>query len=181
MDVISKINGINFGVSTEFKSKYLTPIIQNLLLKSENEWDDYNEVYHCCKLIESLKSNADMNMDFHIMKKDEKYLGLILVSRGILDYKMFFKEPLQINEDDNQVLILNYFHISQEGRGNGEMWLGNVFQYYKSKHYKAIYLKSSHPKVFSMYNRLGVEIGEYTSSSDNKLFVRDGKIFKIML
>ena len=181
MKIINEINGISFCVSTEFKTKYLTPIIQNLLFKSENEWDDYNEVYHCCKLIERVKSNVDMNMDFHIMKIDEKYLGIALVSRGIIDYKMFFTEPIQINENDKEILIFNYFHISQEGRGNGEMWLNIIIQYYKSQHYNVIYLKSSHPKVFSMYNRLGKEIGEYTCSSDNKLFERKGKIFKIRL
>lgn len=182
MEIIGKINDINFGVSTEFKSKYLTPIIQNLLFKAENEWDDYNEVYHCCKLIKNVKSNENMNMDFHIMTKDEKYLGIALVSRGILDYKMFFKESILINEDYKDVLIFNYFHISQEARGNGERWFRDIIiQYYKSKHYKIIYLKSSHQKVFSMYSRLGTEIGEYTSSSDNKLFNRKGKIFKITL
>ncbi|ABR35383.1 MULTISPECIES: hypothetical protein [Clostridium] len=181
MKIISKTNGINFGVSSEFKSEYLAPIIQNLLFKAENEWDDYNEVYHCCKLIENVKSNENINMDFHIMKKDEKCLGVALVSSGILDYKTFFKEPIQINEEDKDILIFNYFHIAQEGRGNGEMWLKNIIQYYKSKHYKAIYLKSSHPKVFSMYNRLGIEVGEYSSYSDNNLFHRKGKIFKITL
>ncbi|NRZ12029.1 hypothetical protein [Clostridium beijerinckii] len=55
MKIISKTNGISFGVSSEFKSEYLAPIIQNLLFKAENEWDDYNEVYHCCKLIENVK------------------------------------------------------------------------------------------------------------------------------
>lgn len=181
MEIISKINGIDFGVSSEFKSEYLTPIIQNLLFKAENEWDDYNEVYHCCKLIESVKNNKNMNMDFHIMKKDGKCLGVALISSGIFDYKIFFKEPIQINEEDKDVLIFNYFHIAQEGRGNGEIWLKNIIKYYKSKYYKAIYLKSSHPKVFSMYNRLGIEVGEYSSYSDNKLFERKGKIFKIML
>lgn len=126
MEIISENNGINFGVSSEFKIEYLTPIIQNLLFKAENEWDDYNEVYHCCRLIESVKSNENMNMDFHIMKRDGKYLGLALVTSGILDYKMFFKESIHINEQDKEVLIFNYFHISQEGRGNGEMWLKNT-------------------------------------------------------
>lgn len=182
VEIIGKINDINLGVSTEFKSEYLEPIIQNLLFKAENEWDDYNEVYHCCKLIESVKSSENMNMDFHIMMKGEKRLGIALVSRGVFDYKMFFKEPIMINEDDKDVVIFNYFHISQEGRGNGERWLrDSIMQYYKSKHYKAIYLKSSHLKVFSMYSRLGIEVGEYTSSSDNELFKRKGKIFKIIL
>lgn len=181
MEIINKINGIIFGISSEFKGEYLAPIIQNLLFKAENEWDDYNEVYHCCKLIDNVKKNENMNMDFHIMKKDEKCIGVALVSSGILDYKTFFNESIQINEENNDILIFNYFHIAQEGRGNGEMWLKNIIQHYKSKNYKAIYLKSSHTKVFSMYNRLGLEVGEYSSCSDNNLFERKGKIFKIIL
>ena len=181
MEIISNINGVNLGISKGFKSEYLTPIIQNLLYKVENEWDDYNEVYHCCKLIEGVKSNKNMNMDFHIMKKDEKYLGIALITSGMIDYSLFFKELINIEEEDSKVLIFNYFHISKEGRGNGERWLKKIIQYYKEKNYKAIYLKSSHPKVFSMYNRSGKEIGEYSSKSDNNLFERKGKIFKISL
>lgn len=56
------------------------------------------------------------------------------------------------------------------------MWFKNIIKYYK-----AIYLKSSHPKVFSMYNRLGKEVGEYSSKSDNDLVEGKGKIFKIFL
>ncbi|WP_238917474.1 hypothetical protein [Clostridium sp. YIM B02555] len=55
MEIIYKINDIDFGISKEFKSEYLTPITLNLLSKVKNEWDDYNEVYHCCKLIEAVK------------------------------------------------------------------------------------------------------------------------------
>ena len=67
MEIIGRYNGVNFGISTEFKSEYLTPIIQNLLFKAENAWDDYDEIYHCCKLIESVKNNRNMTMDFHIL------------------------------------------------------------------------------------------------------------------
>lgn len=182
MEIIHKKNDIDFGIATEFNSKYLTPIINNLLFKAENEWDDYNEVYHCSSLIENVRKSKDMNMDFHIMRKDEKYLGIALVTKGTIDYKTFFKEPIPINEKNKDVLIFNYFHISEEGRGNGQIWFRDIIMpYYKSKHFKTIYVKSSHEKVFSMYNRLGEEIGEYTSSSDNQLFVRKGKVFRISL
>ena len=46
-------------------------LLQNLFYKVENQWDDYEEVYHCSKLIQEVKKNKNMNMDFHIMKKDE--------------------------------------------------------------------------------------------------------------
>ncbi len=121
-------------------------------------------------------------MDFHVMMRDDKYLGIALVSRGSIDYNIFFKEPILISENKNEILIFNYFHISQEGRGNGQNWFRDIIiPYYKSHIFKALYVKSSHPKVFFLYSRLGEEIGEYTSSSDNRLFERKGKIFKISL
>ena len=181
MEIINSANGICFEVSKEFQSQYLTPIIQNLLFKAENQWDDYDEVYHCSRLIQGVKKNKDMNMDFHIMKKDEKYFGIALITSGKIDYSLFFKEQIDIEEKDNEVLIFNYFHISKEGRGKGEAWFKNIIKYYNKKNYKAIYLKSSHPKVFSMYTRLGKQIGQYSSKSDNNLFERRGKIFKISL
>jgi hypothetical protein len=51
MKIISTINGIGFAVSTKFKSQYITLNIENLLFKAENELDDYNEVYSCCKCL----------------------------------------------------------------------------------------------------------------------------------
>lgn len=182
MEIINEVNGISFGISKEFKSEYLTPIIQNLLFKVENVWDDYNEVYHCCQLIESVKNDNKMNMDFHIMMKDEKCLGICLITSGTINYKLFFKDSIDMAEEDEEILIFNYFHISKEGRGNGERWFREVIiPYYKAKGFKAIYLKSSHEKVFSMYRRLGREIGEYTSISDNNIFERKGNIFKIII
>ncbi|MBM7609783.1 hypothetical protein JOD29_003059 [Lysinibacillus composti] len=183
MEIIHKRNEITFGVATEFNSKYLTPIIKNLLYKAENEWDDYNEVYHCTNLIEKVKKNKDMKMDFHVMLKDGEYVGIALVTSGIIDYKTFFNESITLNDENkNDVLIFNYFHISQEGRGNGQIWFRDVIiPYYQSEKYKTIYVKSSHEKVFTIYNRIGTEIGEYTSNSDNQLFVRKGKVFKIKI
>jgi len=181
--MLHRINDIYFGVATEFDSKYLTPLIQNLQYKVENEWDDYNEVYHCCNLMEKVRKNTDMHMDYHVMVKDENYVGIALVTRGQIEYDTFFKEPLPILENNtNNVLILNYFHISIEGRGNGQRWLKEIIMpYYQSRNYKTIYVKSSHQKVFSLYSRLGEVIGEYSSSSDNQLFERTGKIFKVTL
>ena len=121
-------------------------------------------------------------MDFHVMMQGEKNLGIALVNKGIIDYKIFFQDLTPINENNKDVLIFNYFHISQEGRGLGQIWFRDIIMpYYKDKNFKTIYVKSSHTKVFSLYSRLGIEIGEYTNSSDNQLFMRKGKIFKIML
>jgi hypothetical protein len=182
LKILSKFNDNEFSISSEFNSNYLIPIIKNLLFKAKNEWDDYDEVYHCCRLIEEVKTKKDMNMEFHIMKKEGEHLGIALANTGLLDLNVFFKEPIQIEEDIQDILILNYFHICEDGRGNGEKWLRDVIMpYYRTKRYRAIYMKSSHPRAFSMYTRLGYEIGGYISYSDNTLFKREGKVFKIPL
>ncbi|MBP1970250.1 hypothetical protein J2Z83_002368 [Virgibacillus natechei] len=182
MEIIGTNNDINFAVTNQFDSKYLNPIILNLLYKANNDWDDYNELYHCCQLIENINRNNNMEVDYHVMIKDKNYIGIALVSRGSIDFNSFFKQPILVSENTNEILIFNYFHICQEGRGNGERWLKEIIMpYYNFKKYKAIYLKSSHPKSFSLYSRLGVEIGSYENNSDNHLMSRKGKIFKIPL
>lgn len=78
------------------------------------------------------------------------------------------------------MVIFNYFHIASEGRGNGSFWLKEVIlKYYQGKGMKKAYVKSSHPKVFPLYQRLGSQIGSYTSFSDNQLFERQGKVFEL--
>lgn len=175
-------NGLDFCVSDEFKSEYLAPIILNVLEKAENCWDDYNEAYRSCQLVENVKKDKNMHMDFHFIKKSGKCLGVVFFTSGKLNRALFFSKPIAIEEDIREILILNSFHISPEGRGNGERWLLNIIMpYYKTLGFKAIYLKSSHPKAFPFYNRLGQEIGEYTAYSDNNLFERRGKVFKIAI
>ena len=181
MEILSERNGFVFGVTRQFQSAYLLPVLCNLRQKIEEAWDDYNELYHCCRLIERVKRDPDMRMDFHVMQKEGETVGLALVTSGKLDEALFFQEPLRMAEAPTEILFFNYFHIAPLGRGNGERWLKDILRYYQEKQFKAMYVKSSHPRVFSLYRRLGEEIGAYTAYSDNRLFTRQGKIFKIIL
>ena len=122
-----------------------------------------------------------MKVDFHTLTKNDNYIGIALVTYGNIDFNIFFNTPLNIEEKENEILIFNYFHISSDARGNGSLWIKEIINYYKNKKFKSIYLKSSHEKVFSLYNRLGIEIGQYNNWSDNHLFLRQGKIFKISI
>ena len=178
--LLCKENELEFWVTDTFSGKMLTPIIKNVLDKAENAWDDYDEVYHCCHLIESVKRDPKMTMDFHYISRGQSIVGVGLVTHGLIDVPLFFPDTVQFSEPIERMLIFNYFHIAPEGRGNGERWLRDIIlPYYYGKGFEALYVKSSHPKVFSLYERLGRQIGEYSGQSDNGLLMRPGRIFRI--
>lgn len=174
--------GFNYSVTDTFESDMLVPITRNLLYKVENEWDDYNEVYHCCQLIETVRNSPEMKMNFHFIRNAQQTVGVGLITYGVIDMHIFFPDSFTLNEPMESTLIFNYFHICAEARGTGEHWLRDIIiPYYKEKGFVSLYVKSSHPKVFSLYGRLGECVGQYESKSDNELHVRSGKIFRIRL
>lgn len=180
--LLHKEGDFQFLITNTFDGKMLIPIIKNLLHKAENEWDDYDEVYHCCHLIETVRKNQNMKMDFHILKKGEDNIGIGLVTHGIIDMPLFFSDTMRTLDAAENFLVFNYFHISHDDRGHGTHWLRDIIlPYYQAKGFVAVYIKSSHAKVFSLYNRLGESIGEYESKSDNGLWTRPGKIFRVPL
>ncbi len=171
-----------FSVSDVFQSAFLCPVADNVRDKLMHDWDDYNELYHCCSLIHELKERPGLNMDFHLMTRGAEHMGLAIVSHGSVDREMYASSGIHFSEAQESILLFNYFHISPEGRGNGEFWLKDVIlPWYAARGYAAMYLKSSHTRVFSLYERLGAAIGIYTAKSDNGLFERPGRIFRIPL
>ena len=173
---LGKHNGYTFKVSNEFKGEYLGPIIDNLKVKYRDFYDDYDEVYHCNQLVHILKDDPNVNVDYHVMYKYDQCVGLAMVTTGNIDSSKYFDKP--VFEQGANAIVLNYFHISPKARGNGNYWLRNVIiPHYQDK--EDLYLKSSHSKAFSLYQRLGEEIGSYQTLSDNGEFKRTGKIFKI--
>lgn len=146
------------------------------------EWDDYDEVFHCTRLIETIRAAKKMTLDFHFIRKNQQVIGILLATHGELDYCLFFQEVSQLELKVEEVVIFNYFHVAPEGRGNGEFWLKDIILlYYQRKGRKKGYIKSSHPKVFSLYERLGKKIGTYTAFSNNRLIERQGEIFELPL
>ncbi|SNS17113.1 hypothetical protein SAMN05446037_100596 [Anaerovirgula multivorans] len=178
MKLLKKIDGYEFIVEKGFHIRYLEPILQNMLWKIRNDWDDYNELFHCCCLMESICRTLDTWIDTHFIKKNESIVGVVLIEGGKIDFNKYLKINGNLQKGNNA--MLNYFHIMPEARGNGERWLREVIiPYYKEKGIDNIYLKSSHIRSFSLYQRLGTEVGQYSTKSDNHLYNRGGKIFKI--
>ncbi len=171
-----------FSAAQCFQTKFLCPVADNVKYKLEHGWDDYNELHHCCRLIHEFQQRPGLIMDFHTMTRNGEYLGLAIVSHGNVDREMYASSGIHFSEEQDAILLFNYFHISPEGRGNGEFWLKEIIlPWYAAQGYTAMYLKSSHPLAFPLYERLGAAIGSYTSKSDNGLYERHGKIFRIPL
>lgn len=178
--LLNEKGGLRYLVSDTFEGSMLVPVIKNILYKAENDWDDYDEVSHCCRLIEAVRKDPDMKMDFHFIKRGEDTIGAGLITYGAIDMQLFFSGAFSFTDPIGNIVIFNYFHIAPEGRGTGEYWLRDIIlPHYYGKGFTALYVKSSHPKVFSLYGRLGTVVGEYRGKSDNGLYTRQGKIFRI--
>lgn len=180
--VLREADGLRFTVSDIFEGRMLEPVAENVLDKVRGEWDDYDEVRHCTGLIEAVRRGGGMRMDFHCMVREGAHLGLGLVSYGKLERALFFPDSFEVPDPLERIVVFNYFHISRGGRGNGERWLREVIlPHYAGRGFGALYVKSSHPRVFPLYGRLGEQAGEYAGRSDNGLYERRGRIFRILL
>lgn len=90
--------GFNYSVTDTFESDMLVPIVKNLLSKLENEWDDYNEVFHCCRFIETVRNTPEMKMDFHFIRSGQQTVGVGLVTYGVIEMHAFFSDSFMVDE-----------------------------------------------------------------------------------
>lgn len=82
------------------------------------------------------------------------------MTSGRIIRPLFFPDSLLPAEPGEDLLVFNYFHVAPSERGVEGPWLKDVIlPHYAAQGYRAIYVKSSHPKVFSLYSRLGTEAG----------------------
>jgi len=178
MTTLNSTDDLAFEVSDTFDIKYLEPVAKYVLWKLQHEWDDYNELTHAARFFHQAEANTEVWIDSHIAKKGEDIAGVAFVIGG----KIGSLETRYETDDPERSLILKYFHIVDKGNGTGRHWLRNIiFPYYQKLGFGHIYLSSSHPKSFSLYSGLGVEIADYTSKSDNGIFERKGKCFRMDL
>ncbi|MEA4934848.1 MAG: hypothetical protein VB071_14895 [Lawsonibacter sp.] len=173
---------LEFLVSDTFEAAMLSPIIQNLLVKAEHEWDDYDEVYHCCQMVEAVRREDRLRMKFHFLRRNGCVVGVGLMTGGQIVCPLFFPDHLFPPEPREGLFVFNYFHVAPGARGVGSRWLREVIlPYCRAQGGRTVYIKSSHPMVFSLYARLGSEVGHYSARSDNGLFERPGTLFRIDL
>ncbi len=139
-------------------------------------------MYHCCKFIESIRESHDIRTDTHFIKSNDQIVGVVFATGGNIVLDHFFKTKTSSQFQIDKSIMLNYFHIAPEFRGLGENWLKEIIlPYYKRIGIEEIFTKSTHVKSFSLYARMGQEIGSYTVQSDNRLYRRKGKVFQIKI
>mgnify|MGYP003295771438 CR=1 FL=1 len=181
--VLFRKDDLEFCVSDTFEGKFLLSLLENMKEKMLNEtWDDYNEVHHCCKMIHEFSQIPGLVMDFHTLRRGEEQLGMVLLTHGAISADIYEQSGLHITDPLHQVVLLNYLHIAPEGRGNGTFWVRDlIMPMYADLGYTAFYLKTSHPRAFPFYDRLGAAIANYTFLSDNGIHQRKGRIYRLPL
>ncbi len=174
---------LKFYVSDTFEGIYLVSLLENMKEKLIHDgWDDYDEVHHCCKIIHDLSRTPGLTIDYHILCRSGQHLGMVMMTHGNISPNIYKTSGLIISDPTGEVLLLNYFHIAPGARGNGTFWLRDLLMpLYASKGYTTIYLKTSHPRAFHFYDRLGAVIGNYTFPSDNGIYQRTGRIYRLPL
>jgi hypothetical protein len=168
-----------FIVDTNFQVSYLAPIGRFVQWKLESDqWDDYNELYHASHFLASIKREPRVWLETHLIRRDNAVLGVLFIMGGELQ-KVETKYQI---DNEQQAIILKYFHIIEKGKGYGNQWLKAViFPHYKARGYRKLYTSSSHESSFPFYARLGSEIAHYQQISDNKYYERQGRCFVVTL
>ena len=155
----------------------IKPIKDNVLQKKSNdEWDDYDEFKHTKDWLKNINKQQTKLIVFSYKHKNEN-VGIIFISEGYEVRNFLDGNNLDY---DNNCVKLGPFHISHKFRGIGENWIKTeVIPYLLEQNIKTIFIESSHPKSFSLYSRLGKQVAKYIKKSDNNIFTREGKIFRI--
>jgi len=178
MKLLGTHKNLKYYLSNDIKAFYFSPILAYVKYKLDEDWDDYNEFFHACRLFENLKKNDKLSIDSHLLFKNDHLIGCAFIVRGnIADNEGRYRII-----EEKTALQIKYFHITEKGKGYGKNWLKEIIiPYYSELEYKRIYVNSSHPLSFAFYERLGERIANYTQPSDNNLFERKGASFLINL
>lgn len=148
-------------------------------------YDDYNEYKNMLKWFQDrkqliLNDNKD-KVTAYCIKDNKKVIGIVFSVTGYSVEKLIDKHLIKGNENKS-ACQLTCFHIDKNYRGIGKDFLENyVFEDLKNRKIDIVFIKSSHNKAFSLYERLGEKIGVYFSLSEHQLYRRQGNIYKVQL
>lgn len=177
---------VNSDMSFDDINKYLFPVKEYVNEKNNNNmYDDWNEFEHTTKwikeILNSLKENNNDILDIYYLKDKEKIIGVIFCLSGSNLIRKFLKDN-NISSTSERKSQLSCFHIIKDYRGIGKKWLeSEILKDLKEQGIEEVYIKSSHNKALSLYDKIGTKIGNYIGISDNKIYQRLGYIYKINL
>ena len=151
-------------------------------------WDDWNEYLHDKKtysqIAQEINNGEKYNLYVYYIEYNNEVIGTVFFINNKNTIENILQKCNLKGEDiDYQSSIqLTSFHIAKEHRGIGLKWLKEIiFLDLIEMGYINVFVKSSHYKAFTFYERLGEKVGEYIGISDNKQYQRLGNIYKCKL
>ncbi|MFN8257601.1 MAG: hypothetical protein U0W24_18035 [Bacteroidales bacterium] len=178
LTTLSNFEAYTFCLEEDFKIPFLAPVGRYVSWKLANFWDDYNELYHATAYFLKISEENEIWTHSHLIIKNGEINGVAFIVGGKLNKA---ESKFRIEEEEKS-LLLKYFHITDRGKGLGKKWLGEIIlPYYKAKDFDKIYVSSSHPESFPLYEKFGRCFHHYQANSDNHLYLRQGKSFEIEL
>lgn len=153
--------------------------------KSYKMYDDYDEYKNSLKWFKDreqliLKDRKD-NVTAYCIKNNKKVIGIIFSVVGCSVTKLIDRHDIEIDKNSNACQLI-CFHIDRNYRGIGRNFLEKyVFEDLKNRKIDTVFIKSSHQRAFSLYERLGKRVGIYFGLSEHQLYRRQGNVYKIEL
>ena len=183
-----KVNLTSKQQIEEMLDKILYPVEQFCIEKQElNILDDWNELSHnkerLLQIANEMENGKKYELYVYYIEQDEKVIAVVFFLHEHEAIKKIL-EKCNIPEKENvNCMQLTCFHILRAYRGGlGLTWLKEyIFPDIMHMGIKTIYVKSSHRKALSFYERLGTKIGNYIGVSDTGQYQRVGNIYKIEL
>ncbi len=172
--------------SFSYLDKLLEPVKDYVEEKKKNEmYDDYNEYTNTMVWMEKRKntilSGEDALTAYYIENNQKEVIGILFSLTGEVSIPEFLgKHNLEAQNHNPCQLVC--FHIHKNYRGIGKIFLRNyVLRDLKEKGIDTVFIKSSHNRALSLYNKLGEKVGNYIGLSENQLYQRYGYIYKVVL
>ena len=107
-------NDLKFILHQTFSSPLFSPISNYVSWKLENNWDDYNELYHAVNYIENLKQTASVWFDIHTLERKGTIIGVLTVVGGELE-----KLGIEGEADLTESALVKCSHVVGGGVGEG--------------------------------------------------------------
>lgn len=153
--------------------------------KRDGMYDDYNEYKNSLKWFQDRKQSIlDDNKDIvtaYCIKDNKKVIGIIFSVTGYSVTKLMDRHDMKVDDDSNTCQLI-CFHIDKNYRGIGKDFLNNyVFKDLKDRKIGTVFIKSSHHRAFSLYEKLGRRVGVYFGLSEHQLYRRQGNIYQVEL
>lgn len=170
--------------------KYLSPLRQfNEEKARKGMLDDWDEAKHTSDWIKRiLKSIQDGGNDRLTVYYWEEKGSIIGVAFALINSESIrttlAKDGVFPDVESPTLAHLTGFHIleSHRGQGRGSSWLTTeILPDLRAKGVQQLYIRSSHYRALSLYEKLGTKVGNYISVSDSKLYKRYGYIYRIDL